>query len=79
MIMAVSSFINGPGNPSDAPELIKEVDFQALHPEALVVYPEEKTRIQILSDDGSEPINGKKCKKLAKSRDQVFRSIWVSL
>ena len=67
------------GNPSEAPELIKGVDFQGLHPEALVVYPEEKTRIQILSDDGSEPINGEACKDLAKPQDKGFRSIWVSI
>jgi len=66
------------GNAADAPKLIKGVDFQGLNPEALIIYPEEKTRIQILSDDGAEKINGKKCKKL-DAKDQIFRSIWVSL
>lgn len=66
------------GNASDAPKLIKGVDFQGLNPEALVVYPEKKTRIQILSDDGAEKINGKKCKKL-DTKDQSFRSLWLSL
>ncbi|MGZ8182446.1 MAG: DUF3616 domain-containing protein [Methylobacter sp.] len=68
-----------PGNPSEAPGLINGVDFQGLHPETLLVYPEEKTRIQILSDDGSEPVKGQYCKDLAKSQDKSFRSIWVSL
>ncbi len=67
------------GNSSEAPALIKEVDFQGLHPEALIVYPKEKTRIQILSDDGSEPVNGIDCKDLTKHQDQGFRSIWVNL
>ncbi len=67
------------GNPSEAPGLIKRVDFQGLHPEALVVYPEEKTRIQILSDDGSEQVNGKNCKDLSESHDKSFRSIWTNL
>jgi hypothetical protein len=66
------------GKPTEAPGLINGVDLQGLHPETLVVYPEEKTRIQILSDDGAEKTNGKKCKKLA-TKDQSFRSIWVSL
>ena len=66
------------GNPSDAPKLIEGVDFQGLHPETWVVYPEENARIQILSDDGAELINGKKCKKLPP-QDRRFRSIWVSL
>jgi len=67
------------GNSSEAPALIKKVDFQGLHPEALIVYPTEKSRIQVLSDDGSEPINGIACKDLTKHQDQGFRSIWVNL
>jgi hypothetical protein len=69
------------GKPSDdTPEPIKGVDFQGLHPEALIVYPEEKTRIQILSDDGSEQVNGKDCKDPAiPPHDKEFRSIWVNL
>ena len=67
------------GNPTEAPGLINGVDFQGLHPEALVVYPEEKTRIQILSDDGSELIKGEECKDLKKPQDKGFRSIWVNL
>ena len=66
------------GKPTEAPGLINGVDFQGLHPEALVVYPEEKTRIQMLSDDGSEQAKGKECKDLAASRDKGFRSIWIS-
>ena len=65
------------GNVSDAPKLIK-VDFQGLNPEALIVYPEEKTRIQILSDDGKVESNGKKCDEL-DAKEQSFRSIWLNL
>ncbi len=68
------------GNPTETPTLIKGVDFQGLHPEALIVYSAEKTRIQILSDDGSESVNGKECKDPAiPPQDKGFRSIWVSL
>lgn len=66
------------GNPSEAPESIK-TDFRGLHPEALVVYPEKKETIQILSDDGSKSINGQNCKGLAKAQDKSFRSTWVDL
>ena len=66
------------GKPSEAPGLINGIDFQGLHPETLVVYPEEMTGLQILSDDGAEKTNGKKCKKL-DTKDQRFRSLWVSL
>ena len=66
------------GKPTEAPGLINGIDFQGLHPETLVVYPEEMTGIQILSDDGAEKTNGKKCKKL-DTKDQRFRSMWVSL
>jgi hypothetical protein len=65
------------GKPTEAPGLINGIDFQGLHPETLVVYPEEKTRIQILSDDGSLETSGKKCKKL-DTKDQRFRSIWAA-
>jgi hypothetical protein len=67
------------GDPTETPALIKGVDFQDLHPEALVVYPPEKTRIQILSDDGSEQVNGKDCKDLTEPQDKGFRSIWINL
>jgi hypothetical protein len=60
-------------------ELIKGVDFQGLNPEALIVYPEEKTRIQILSDDGEEKLKDKKCKKLKNPLDQSFRSLWITI
>jgi len=66
------------GNDSDTPKQIEGVNFQGLNPEALIMYPEEKTRLQLLSDDGAEKINGEKCKKL-DPKDQSFRSIWVSL
>jgi hypothetical protein len=66
------------GNPSEEPALM-EADFQGLHPEAVVVYPNDTKRIQILSDDGSEQISGKDCKDLEKPQDKSFRSIWINL
>lgn len=66
------------GDPSAAPELVR-MDFHKLHPEALVVYPQQKAKIQIISDDGSESINNQHCKDLAKAQDKSFRSIWVDI
>jgi hypothetical protein len=66
------------GNTSEAPQLIS-VNFQGLRPEALVIYPHERRRIQIISDDGAELINGQNCKGLAKAQDKSFRSLWVNI
>lgn len=66
------------GDPSASPELIR-MDFHKLRPEALVVYPQQKTNIQIISDDGSESINNQNCKDLAKAQDKSFRSIWADM
>lgn len=66
------------GNPSEAPVLIK-IDFNGLHPEALVVYSKKKTRAKILSDDGSKSINGQNCKVLVNAQDKVFRSTWLEI
>lgn len=61
------------GNPSAAPELVK-MDFHKLHPEGLVVYPQQKAKIQIISDDGSALINNQNCKGLTNAQDKSFRS-----
>jgi len=66
------------GNSSETPVLIK-TDFKDLHPEALIVYPMKKTRVKILSDDGSKSINGENCKALAKAQNKTFRSTWLEI
>jgi broad specificity phosphatase PhoE len=65
------------GVASEEPRIAQDINFQNLRPEALVVYPAKKT-IQILSDDGDNPVDGKKCKKVAPDK-RSFRSVWVSL
>jgi hypothetical protein len=65
------------GAPSVEPTIVPNINFQDLHPEALIVYPGEKT-VEILSDDGDKPIDGKKCKNVPPEK-RSFRSIWVSL
>lgn len=68
------------GAASANPEPVKGLDFKGLHPEALTIYPGEKTKIQILSDDGAEQIDGKDCKdKKVKPEKKSFRSVWVTL
>jgi hypothetical protein len=65
------------GPSSKEPELLKEINFKGLHPEALIVYPGEKTKVQVLSDDGSKQLDGKDCKE-AKPEKRSFRSSWVA-
>jgi len=65
------------GIASDAPKLVDGVNFRDLHPEALIAYPGEKT-VQILSDDGTKPVEGKECKEAAPEK-RSFRSVWVPL
>ncbi|RIK77860.1 MAG: DUF3616 domain-containing protein [Planctomycetota bacterium] len=58
---------------------VKTVDFGLLdfNPEAIFLYPGEKGRIQILSDDGTRKVDGKECKKLQDSSAQSFRSAYL--
>lgn len=51
------------GNESNNPEKVN-VDLGTLSPEAIVIYKNGK--VQLLSDDGGQEIDGKKCKKLAE-------------
>lgn len=67
------------GVATESPEPIAGIDFEGLRPEALLVYPEDKARFQILSDDGTELVKGKECNdEKVKSEDKYFRSIWVT-
>lgn len=64
------------GDPSEPPESLN-IDFQDLHPEALMIMPDIASRIHILSDDGSKKIAGKHCKGLIRAQDKSFRSLWI--
>jgi hypothetical protein len=64
------------GEAAENPVLIAGADLKGLHPEAMVSYPDVVSKIQILSDDGSEQIGGKACKDLANT-EMRFRSVWV--
>jgi hypothetical protein len=72
-------FYQWSGSPSEEAGPIEGVNFSGLHPEALIIYPEEKTKIQVLSDDGTEQINGKDCKdEEVEPGRKYFRSVWMN-
>jgi len=66
------------GRSSDEPVLIKAIDLHGLHPETVVVYPHEKERVQILSDDGMRRVAGGRCKD-ATITARRFRSMWITV
>jgi hypothetical protein len=67
------------GDAADVPVRVNGIDFRGLNPEELLIYPEEKDHIQILSDDGSKKLNGQTCKDLENANDKNFRSVWINL
>jgi hypothetical protein len=62
------------GNTDDAPVPADVPHLAGLQPEALVVYEEPRAGVQVLSDDGSRPVDRTACKK-APSREKSFRAI----
>jgi len=66
-----------PGGQS-APRRLKHAHFKRLNPEAIIFYPDKGwQQIQLLSDDGKKPVNGKPCKENSPNQ-QHFRSVWVT-
>jgi hypothetical protein len=65
------------GNLSDAARRLA-VDFAGLRPEALVVYPGNSNRVQLLSDDGKQQPGAKKCKDTEKG-ERRFQSVWIDV
>jgi Protein of unknown function (DUF3616) len=66
------------GPPSKTPEKVRGVGFAGVRPEALIIYPGEQDRIQVLSDDGSKQVADEDCKEAAQEMRR-FRSLWVPL
>ena len=60
------------------PELMKGVDMKDFNPEAVVVYPNNARSFQLLSDDGTLPVDGCACKRLPDPANRHFRSVWVT-
>jgi len=64
---------------TSVPRRVKRVHFKGLNPEAIIFYPDKGWgQIQLLSDDGKRPVNGKPCKELGDADQQHFRSVWVT-
>lgn len=60
------------------PEAVKVKHLNRYHPEALVIYPDKGLNaFQILSDDGTEPVDGVPGKEVKSNDRKSFRSFWV--
>src|SRR2546430_1730890 len=63
---------------TSAPRRLKHAHFKGLNPEAIIFYPDKGwQQVQLLSDDGKKPVNGKPCKENSPNQ-QHFRSVWVT-
>ncbi|MBN2508602.1 MAG: DUF3616 domain-containing protein [Verrucomicrobia bacterium] len=58
------------------PRKIHPLAFKGLTPEALVFYP-GRVSFQVLSDDGTRPVDGTRCKDLPDPARKRFRGVWV--
>lgn len=61
------------------PKQVKGVRLKHFHAEAIVVYPDQDEKIQLLSDDGARMRRGMLFKGLLGAGQQQFRGIWVTL
>jgi hypothetical protein len=62
------------------PERLKVKHFSEYNPEAIIIYPDKGLRkIQILSDDGTGPVEGVPGKEVKDPTRKSFRSFWVEL
>lgn len=75
---APSALYRWSGDLTDAPVKVEEVDLSDMNPEAQVIYPQQESAFQIISDDGTTDVGGKECKKAEESQRR-FRSRWLSL
>jgi hypothetical protein len=65
--------------PGANPELLHVNHLNDYHPETLIIYPQHGLQeFQVLSDDGTLPIDGCPCKDLKDPSRQAFRSFWVT-
>ena len=60
------------------PEALHESELKGFNAEAVIVYPGQGSRFQLLSDDGTLEINGVCCKKLIEPTKKRFRSVWIT-
>jgi hypothetical protein len=64
----------------EKPVLIASKHLSDYTPEAIIFYPQKGLdAFQILSDDGTRPVDGIPCKEVSDSAHQTFRSFWISI
>ena len=73
----VSKVYLWPGGRTE-PELLDTIDLHEFNPEAVVVYPGNTRSFQLLSDDGTQIVDGVPCKRLPNPMLRRFRSVWVT-
>lgn len=66
------------GGPATPPERVANADLFGLRPEAIVIYPDHRNEVLLLSDDGGVLVDGVECKDLEKDH-RSFRARWVAL
>lgn len=66
------------GDEKPAPVTVENLDLSDFNPEAQVIYPQQESSFQLISDDGTADVGGKECKK-AEEAQRRFRSRWLSL
>lgn len=59
-------------------EQVAGIDLEGLNPEAFFS-PEQRDELLVLSDDGTQIIDGKRCKKLRDERLKRFRGMWLGV
>jgi len=61
-----------------APEPLKVKHLNRYHPEGLIIYPDKGLHeFQVVSDDGTEPVDGVPGKEVKDTAKKTFRSFWV--
>lgn len=66
------------GHPDALPQPIRVNHLNRYHPEALVIYPDKGlNEFQVLSDDGTLPVDGVPGKEVKEPALKRFRSLWL--
>jgi hypothetical protein len=66
------------GDAGQPPVRVESLDLSDFNPEAQVIYPQQESSFQLLSDDGTVNVGGKSCKDVEDAGQRRFRSRWLS-
>jgi hypothetical protein len=67
------------GDAGETPVRVEGIDLSDFNPEAQVIYPQQDSSFQLLSDDGNADVGGSRCKDLDDAGEKRFRSRWLAL